>query len=75
MNNAVGFLATAITIASYFFKQPSHLRRVQASAATLWILYGVLIDSWPVIVANILVTSIAIWSSIKITPPPAAARE
>ena len=69
MNDVVGFLATAITIGSYFFKNPSHLRRIQASAAVLWILYGVMIHSWPVIVANVLVTSIAIWSSIRITPP------
>lgn len=72
MNNVVGFLATAITIGSYFFKDPSSLRRIQASAAMLWITYGVMIHSWPVIVANILVTSIAVWSSVKITPPTAS---
>lgn len=68
MNDAIGFLATAITIGSYFFKSPAQLRRVQAAGALLWTLYGGLIHSWPIIVANLLVMSMAIWSSIKITP-------
>lgn len=68
MNDAVGYFATLLVLISYFFRQPKHLRRVQAVAAFHWTLYGVLIDSMPVIVANILVAAIAIWSSIKIAP-------
>jgi hypothetical protein len=64
----VGWLATAVFMVSYFVKGPVRLRRVQGVAAGLWTLYGVLIHSLPVIVANILVASVAIASSIKFRP-------
>jgi len=64
----VGWLATAVFMVSYFVKGPVQLRRVQGVAAGLWALYGVLIDSTPVIVANILVAGVAIVSSIKFRP-------
>jgi uncharacterized protein with PQ loop repeat len=65
----VGWLATAAFLVSYFTKTPTALRRVQGVAAGLWALYGVLIHSLPVIVANILVAGVAIVSSIKFRPP------
>jgi hypothetical protein len=59
----IGWLATAVFAASYFCRQPIVLRRVQSLGALLWVAYGVLIHAVPVIGANILVASIAIWSS------------
>ena len=64
----IGWLATAVFMVSYVVKGPVRLRRVQGVAAGLWALYGVLIDSNPVIVANILVAGVAIVSSIKFRP-------
>ncbi|OLC37842.1 MAG: hypothetical protein AUH75_11715 [Gemmatimonadetes bacterium 13_1_40CM_4_65_7] len=64
-HDLVGWLATAVFMVSYFVKGPVRLRRVQGVAAGLWALYGVLIHSTPVIVANILVASVAIASSVK----------
>lgn len=64
----IGWLATAVFMVSYLVKGPVRLRRVQGVAAGLWALYGVLIHSLPVIVANILVASVAIASSIKFRP-------
>jgi hypothetical protein len=56
-------VATAIFAASYFFKDPVGLRRLQALAASLWIAYGVLIAAPPVIVANVIVAVMAIAST------------
>jgi hypothetical protein len=64
----IGWLATAVFLVSYFTK-PTSLRRVQGVAAVLWALYGVLIHSLPVIVANLLVASAAIASSFRKTSP------
>lgn len=61
----IGWLATAAFASSYFFDDPAHLRRVQAGAALLWVAYGVVIHSSPVIVANVLVTTIALWSTFS----------
>jgi hypothetical protein len=78
MIDAIGWVATAIFASSYFFKQPAVLRRVQALAAALWICYGAFIHALPVVVANVVVAGLALWSSFG--PPgrkplPAAADE
>ena len=61
----IGWLATAVFLVSYFTKTPAALRRVQGVAAGLWTLYGVMIHSLPVIVANILVAGVAVVSSLR----------
>lgn len=59
----VGWVATALFASSYFFKQPMALRRVQAGAASLWVIYGLIIHAFPVVVANLVVASLALYSS------------
>ena len=59
----VGWMATAIFASSYFFKGPRHLRVVQASAALVWIAYGVMIGSLPVIASNVIVSGLAVYSA------------
>jgi len=48
---------------SYFCRKPATLRRVQGVGALTWMVYGALIHSLPVVVANIIVASVAFWSS------------
>lgn len=67
MLNSIGWVATAAFAGSYFCKKPETLRRVQALAALLWIGYGVLIHALPVIVANLVVAAIAVYSSFRNT--------
>jgi hypothetical protein len=43
--NVIGWTATAVFSSSYFFKEAATLRRIQAAAASLWVLYGVAIHS------------------------------
>ncbi len=59
----IGWVATAAFASSYLFKRPEALRRVQAAAATLWVIYGVIIHAFPVVVANVVVAAMAIFSS------------
>ena len=61
----LGWVATALFIASYFFVRPLALRVTQIVGALLWIVYGVLIASRPVVVANALVIGAAAWTSIR----------
>ena len=68
----IGWFATAVFLASYYTRQPKSLRRVQGVAAGLWALYGVLINSLPVIVANILVAAVAVISSFRRSTPSAS---
>jgi len=64
MPDAVGWLATAIFAISYLCKRTTTLRRVQGLAALAWITYGMLIHSLPIVVANVIVASLAFGSSL-----------
>jgi hypothetical protein len=61
----VGWTATAVFAVSYFCRRPAAMRRVQALAAGLWIVYGIAIKAPPVIVANLVVAAVAIFSSFQ----------
>ncbi len=63
MLESIGWVATAAFASSYFYKSPDALRRIQAMAALLWVVYGVIIHAMPVVVANVVVAGMAIYSS------------
>ena len=64
--NVIGWTATAVFSSSYFFKEATTLRRIQAAAASLWVLYGVAIHSAPVVVANLIVGVAALYTSLRL---------
>jgi hypothetical protein len=64
----LGWSATAVFVGSYFFRRPSILRAAQMLGSLLWVLYGVLIEASPVIVANVLVFSAAAWTMLRTAP-------
>jgi uncharacterized protein with PQ loop repeat len=59
----IGWVATVVFASSYLCRRPATLRRVQAAAAVLWVIYGALIQAAPVIVANLIVAGAALYSS------------
>ena len=63
--DSIGWLATAVFVASYFFSKPSMLRGLQMLGAVLWMTFGVLIASKPVIVSNVLVFAAAAWTLLR----------
>ena len=69
MIESVGWVATAVFAVSYFYRRPAAMRRVQALAAALWIVYGIAIKAPPVIVANLVVAAVAIISSFQRRDP------
>jgi inner membrane protein len=68
IREGIGWAATAIFAVSYFWRDPGRLRRVQAAAALVWIVYGVAIHSLPVIVANVIVSVLAVYSTRRARP-------
>jgi hypothetical protein len=66
---ALGWIATAVFVGSYFFSRPSLLRAMQMVGAALWIIYGLLIGASPVIVANLLVLVAAAWTAWRSARP------
>jgi hypothetical protein len=73
----LGWVATAVFVGSYFFVRPAALRAMQMVGATLWIVYGFLIEATPVIAANALVFAAAAWTCFAArksrSQPPASA--
>jgi hypothetical protein len=61
--DVLGWLATAMFLASYSRKSQQGLRLTQAGAAVLWVVYGILLHALPIIVANLLVAAVAAYSS------------
>ena len=59
----VGWLATAVFVLSYRFRDQRTLRWIQALAAVLWVGYGLARHAMPVVVANLLVAGMALYSS------------
>ena len=59
----VGWAATATFAVSYFCRDPRTLRLIQAAAATMWLAYGIALNAAPVIVANVIVVLLALWSA------------
>ena len=63
--DTMGWLATAVFVASYFFSKPTMLRGLQMLGAALWFAFGVLIASKPVIASNALVFAAAGWTLLR----------
>jgi len=63
--DTVGWMATAVFVASYFFSRPTMLRGLQMLGALLWMTFGMLIASKPVIVSNVLVFAAAGWTLLR----------
>jgi hypothetical protein len=61
----LGWLATGVFIASYFFASPLMLRTLQMTGAVLWVAYGIIIGAPPVVVANVLVFAAAAWTAVR----------
>jgi hypothetical protein len=72
--DAMGWAATALSVASYFFREPAILRRVQAGASCVWIVYGIVIGSAPLVVCNVIVAAAAVYSSLTVAPARVSAQ-
>lgn len=63
--DTIGWMATAVFVASYFFSKPAMLRGLQMAGAGLWMIFGLLIASKPVIASNVLVFAAAAWTLVR----------
>ena len=61
----VGWLATVVFVLSYRFRDQRTLRWIQALAAALWVGSGLARHAMPVVVANLLVAGMALYSSLR----------
>ncbi len=68
MPDLIGWVATSIFAVSYFVRSPAAMRWVQALAAVCWIIYGVVLHATPVVVANVIVVSLAALTALRPRP-------
>jgi hypothetical protein len=50
---------------AWIYYAPNLAQEVQMVGALLWVIYGVLIKASPVIVANVLILSVAAWTTFR----------
>ena len=65
LTDTVGWAATVVFVVPYFFRQPAALRAAQLLGAALWLLFGLMIASVPVIVCNALIVAAAAWTLVR----------
>jgi hypothetical protein len=65
VRDLIGWAATAVFVGSYFCARADALRRVQIAGALLWATYGVMARATPVVVANLLLVAVAMWTSSR----------
>lgn len=65
----LGWAATGVFVASYFFTRARAIKSVQMIGALMWAAYGLLIGASPVVVANLLVFGVAAWTMVYRRPP------
>jgi hypothetical protein len=65
VTDAIGWLATALFVTSYFAASRRVLLALQFVAALLWLGYGVLLRAPPVVVANLLVAGAAAFNAVR----------
>ncbi|NBR40830.1 MAG: uroporphyrinogen decarboxylase [Alphaproteobacteria bacterium] len=53
MIEVVGYIATFLVMMSFVMKDVTRLRVINALGCVAWIVYGVMLDSYPVIVTNV----------------------
>lgn len=68
MTDAIGWVATALFVLSYFAATRRSLLALQFVAALLWLGYGVLLRAPPVVVANVLVAGAAAFNAVRPQP-------
>ncbi|KGQ71161.1 hypothetical protein A1D23_00135 [Chelonobacter oris] len=62
----LGYVATAFVVVSFLLNSILPLRIVNAIGATMYIVYGALIDSLPVVLLNVFITLVHIYQIIKL---------
>ena len=53
MIEVVGYIATFLVMMSFVMKDVNRLRVINALGCVAWIVYGVMLDSYPVIITNV----------------------
>jgi hypothetical protein len=61
----IGYIATLVLILSFIMKDIRKLRLVTCFGASLWVIYGVMVPSIPLAVANFMIISINIYYLIR----------
>ena len=53
MTEFTGYVATFLVMLSFMMKDVTRLRIINAVGCATWIAYGVMLDSYPVIITNV----------------------
>ena len=58
-------MATGASVTSYLFHKAETLTKIQAGPSCLWIIHGIGTGTVPVVVANVIVVAVALYSLFR----------
>lgn len=61
----VGYLAMLLVISSFVFKDILRLRIVNLTGAVAFIVYGIMLEAWPIIITNTVIIIIQVYHLSK----------
>jgi len=64
----VGYLASIILMCSFLMKDVMKLRIVNSVACGLFVVYGLMLGSWPVVISNGFILCVNLWYLLKTGP-------
>jgi uncharacterized protein with PQ loop repeat len=64
----LGYLGTFLVVLSFTFKNVNTLRKVSVVACVIWVLYGIFKNDIPIVVTNVLIMVINLYSLVKNRP-------
>lgn len=65
MYDWIGWIATSLFTLSYFVRGERNLLKLQSMAASVWCVYGIILRSPPLIVANVIVAASAGYTAFR----------
>jgi hypothetical protein len=66
----IGHLASVVVLSSFLMKNMLKLRIINMSGAVLFLIYGILIHSWPIITTNTVIFFIHVYHLLKLKGKP-----
>ena len=61
-----GYLASALLMVSFTMKDVTKLRSINSLGCIAFVVYGFMLDSWPVIITNAFILCMNIWFLITL---------
>lgn len=61
----IGYFASAFVLLSFIMKEITTLRYVNSVGCSFFIYYGIMLDSWPIVITNVAIVCVNVFYLVK----------